>query len=54
MPALGHTVTVETVAADFQTMDLAEFRRAYLCQWPEVAKPGWGVISQDAWDAAAV
>ena len=34
-------------------MDLAEFRRAYLCQWPEVAKPGWDVIGQDAWGACA-
>ena len=34
-------------------MDLAEFRRAYLCQWPEVAKPGWDVIAQDAWGACA-
>lgn len=53
MPALGYTVTEETVRADYTTMDLAEFRRAYLCQWPEVAKPGWGVITQDAWNAAA-
>jgi phage terminase large subunit-like protein len=53
MPALGYTVTEKTVHADFTTMDLAEFRRAYLCQWPEVAKPGWGVISQDAWNAVA-
>lgn len=53
MPALGATVTEETVAADFTTMELAEFRRAYLCQWPEVAKPGWGVIGQDAWLACA-
>jgi len=54
MPALGRTVTAETVRADFELMDLAEFRRAYLCQWPEVAKPGWGVIGQDTWGAAAV
>lgn len=53
MPALGHTVAVETVRSDFTTMDLAEFRRAYLCQWPEVAKPGWEVIGQDTWGAAA-
>jgi len=53
MPALGVTVSEETVRADFATMDLAEFRRAYLCQWPEVAKPGWEVISQQAWAAAA-
>lgn len=53
MPALGITVSEETVAKDFADMDLAEFRRAYLCQWPEVAKPGWGVIGEDAWSAAA-
>ena len=53
MPALGITVSEETVRADFATMPLAEFRRAYLCQWPEVAKPGWDVISQQAWAAAA-
>jgi len=54
MPALGITVSEETVAADFETMDLAEFRRAYLCQWPEVARPGWAAIGRDAWDACAV
>jgi phage terminase large subunit-like protein len=54
MPALGITVSEETVATDMGDMDLAEFRRAYLCQWPDVAKPGWGVIGQDAWSAAAV
>ena len=53
MPALGYTVTEGTVRADFTTMDLAEFRRAYLCQWPEVAKPGWGVVAEDAWGACA-
>jgi phage terminase large subunit-like protein len=53
MPALGATVSEETVMADFELMDLAEFRRAYLCQWPEVAKPGWDVIGQDEWASAA-
>jgi phage terminase large subunit-like protein len=53
MPALGIKVSEETVAADFETMDLAEFRRAYLCQWPEVAKPGWQAIGEDAWAACA-
>lgn len=52
MPALGITVTEETVRSDFGTMDLAEFRRAYLCQWPDVAKPGWEVISKQAWELA--
>jgi|SRR5580704_3182034 phage terminase large subunit-like protein len=54
MPALGITVSEETVKADFELMDLAEFRRAYLCQWPDVARPGWNVIGKDAWGAAAV
>ena len=53
MPALGITVSEETVKADLDLMDLAEFRRAYLCQWPDVAKPGWETITQDAWAACA-
>ena len=52
MPALGITVSEETVKADLELMGLAEFRRAYGCQWPDVAKPGWGVISQQAWELA--
>jgi hypothetical protein len=54
MPALGRTVTEETVRADFETMALAEFRRAYLCQWPDVADAGWHVIPRDAWMAAQI
>ncbi len=52
MPALGITVSEEVVAADYDLMELSEFRRlrAYLCQWPEVAKPGWEVISQQTWE----
>ena len=53
MPALGITVTEETVKADLDLMDLAEFRRAYGCQWPEIAKPGWEVVGQDTWGACA-
>jgi phage terminase large subunit-like protein len=33
MPALGHTITEEAIAADFETMKLIEFQRAYLNQW---------------------
>jgi len=54
MPALGITVSEETVRADFELMELSEFRRAYGCQWPDVAKPGWDVIAEDVWGAAAV
>lgn len=53
MPALGITVTEETVKTDYELMELSEFRRAYGCQWPDVAKPGWDVIGEDAWGAAA-
>jgi hypothetical protein len=34
MPALGITQPEKAVAADFQTMPLATFKRAYLCIWP--------------------
>jgi phage terminase large subunit-like protein len=54
MPALGWTITEETVAADFQTMKLAEFRRSYLCQWPDVADAGWTTIPKDVWMAARI
>jgi phage terminase large subunit-like protein len=53
MPALGITVSEETVRADYELMELPEFRRAYLCQWPDVAKPGWGVVDEDTWSTAA-
>lgn len=35
MPALGHTITLDAIAADFASMDLVEFQRAYLNQWPD-------------------
>lgn len=33
MPALGRTVELSAVEADFRSMEIAEFRRAYLNQW---------------------
>jgi len=51
MPALGITVTEETVRTDLGLMVESEFRRAYGCQWPEVAKPGWDVVGEDDWAA---
>jgi phage terminase large subunit-like protein len=53
MPALGITVTEDVVRADYELMELSEFRRAYGCQWPDVAKPGWDVVGEDTWSAAA-
>jgi phage terminase large subunit-like protein len=49
MPALRITMTEETVAADFETMELSEFRRSALCQWPEVASPGWKLFTEQDW-----
>jgi hypothetical protein len=49
MPALNITASPVAVAADFELMAEAEFRRAYLNQWPEIARPGWAEISKEAW-----
>jgi hypothetical protein len=51
MPALGHTVSVEAIRAEFEGMKLGEFRRAYLNQWPDDAPDEWLVITQAAWNA---
>ena len=47
MPALGYTVTEEAVAADFESMTLSEFSRAYLNRW--VAAISDPVIPLDKW-----
>jgi phage terminase large subunit-like protein len=52
MPALGYTVDEATIAADMTSMPLAEFRRAYLNQPPEVVEEGWRWVSEDEWEAA--
>lgn len=49
MPALGHTISPEAIRADYESMDLSEFRRAYLNQWPDAAPVKWNVISEKAW-----
>jgi phage terminase large subunit-like protein len=51
MPALGRTVREDAIRADFQSMKLVEFRRAYLNQWPDEAPDEWQVIGQDTWQA---
>ena len=51
MPALGHTVTEDAVRADFQSMPLREFRRAYLNQWVDAIPDEWLVIPQAAWES---
>lgn len=49
MPALGHTISVEAIRADFESMKLPEFRRAYLNQWPDTTPDQWLVIAEEQW-----
>lgn len=51
MPALGYTVTEEAVAADFASMDPAEFDRAYLNRWNPHSTVQ--VIPAAPWEACA-
>jgi hypothetical protein len=52
MPALGHTINIDAIRADFESMRLAEFRRAYLNQRQDrSAIEPWQVIAEDAWKA---
>jgi phage terminase large subunit-like protein len=48
MPALGHTIGVEAIRADFESMRLVEFRRAYLNQRQDRhAIEPWQVVPED-------
>jgi phage terminase large subunit-like protein len=57
MPALGYIredgtgISEETIRAEFEGMDLNEFRRAYLNQWVDEFPDEWLVISQQDWEA---
>ena len=57
MPALGRTVPVEAIRADYDSMvsqgNLAEFRRAYLNQWLDEVPAEWLVIPREAWEGLA-
>ena len=51
MPALGHTITFDTIRAQRASLPTAEFERAYLCRRP----PNGGlerVLTEAAWTAA--
>jgi phage terminase large subunit-like protein len=52
MPALGHTISTETVAKDLAAMPLSEWRRAYANQWPDETLEGWRLIPQATWEAS--
>lgn len=49
MPALGITVPESAIRADFESMDLGEFRRAYLNQWQDEFPDPWLVIDEADW-----
>ncbi len=52
-PAIGHTIGVDTVAADHRAMPLAGFRRAFLNQWADdLDDAGWNIVDRDSWLAA--
>lgn len=52
MPAIGHTVTVEAIRSNFESMREPEFRRAFLNQRQNrLASEPWQVIKEDDWDA---
>lgn len=58
MPALGHTISVEAIRAEYEKArdagKLNEFRRAYLNQWvPKGMMDSWQKISEAAWNACA-
>ena len=54
MPALDRTVRPDAIRADFQTMPLEEFSRAYLNRWPDEAPDEWQVIPKADWQALTV
>lgn len=52
MPALGHTIDVDTVQADLTAMGVDEFRRAYLNSWKAADDLGWKLFDKSKWEAA--
>lgn len=49
MPALGRTISIEAIRDDKESMDLADFRRAYLNQWPDATQDKWRVVPEKMW-----
>lgn len=53
MPALGVTVPIEAIAADYASTELDEFKRAYLNIMHDTTRRGlWQVITEAGWGAA--
>jgi phage terminase large subunit-like protein len=49
MPALGRTISEETVAKDLASMPLAQWKRAYCNLWDDETDAGWRVFNQADW-----
>ena len=53
MPALGRTAPIDSVRAEYESMALSEFRRAYLNQWvtqendPVIPVENWNALTDD-------
>ena len=52
MPAMGYSITEETVGKDLASMSLAQFKRSHLNLWPDESDEGWLVVGRDVWQAA--
>jgi len=50
MPALGHTITEAAIRANYEDMELQEFRRAFLNQWVDEIPNQWMVIGHSDWE----
>lgn len=50
-PALGFTIPESALAADFASMKLEEYCRAYMAMWPSSTKPR--IVSEALWSACA-
>jgi hypothetical protein len=53
MPALGRTIRLDAVRAEFDRLELADFCRAYLNWWPGAIPSDWLVIGEVQWRALA-
>ena len=51
MPALGHTVTEEAIAAELRKLDRNDFLRAYLNRWVLKDAPESAIVDPEVWAA---
>jgi phage terminase large subunit-like protein len=52
MPALGYTITEDTIRAEYDRLDRDAFLRSYLNLWPDqMPAAEWLVITADEWEA---